>query len=905
MAVRLPVVQTFLAQKFTDFMSRRMETTVTVERVEIPFFDEVRMTGFYMEDLTGDTMIYAGSLDVDLDALSILQKKVSLSYVELNDGKFYMRRAKGEKKFNLSLFSKLFPPQEKKEDQEPFKIRVGNLRLENTNYKLIDSVNMTFLSVYVPYGKFGMKELAIEKGIIDVGNADLRKPVVKLEIFDPNRLDTIQPVLGPDTMHILPKGLEIHYTDVCMTNGFFSLRNHRGDAATKGMDFNDLEVTGIQLDVEDGGLIRDTIFADIEYLAGKEKCGMEILSLKAKTRVSTIDITLDSLLLITRESRITDFIKLSYPGFRSFGNFITDVRLEGHFDDAHISLNEINYFAKVLDPFAHNDVDISGTVSGPISNLRGKNLELGLAKQTTFKGKFSLLGLPDIKETYISFDCDELKTNYADLRKIYPDVKYPENLTSLGNVNFNGNFDGFINDFVTYGELQTGIGSIKSDINLELVDGPEKAAYSGSLALIGFDLGKWTGNTEDLGKVTFNGSLEGSGFDLEYLNANLMAEIQSLVIMGYNYENIEINGEFEQKEFTGELDIDMPDISFNFNGIADFNDSLPRFNFSAELRQAHLQNLNIMQAPIQVSAQMQVDLKGDSPDNAVSNFEMQDLRLIRELDTFQTTGIELSSDFENGKHRILLSSDFAEGQMYGDFAFKGLPESILYFLGSTEPEIFGQREKPEREQQFELDLVIFNPEELTRIIDPQFKKLRNTKIYVGFDAKERNLVAQATIHEFKFADWGLNRNQLNIYGDGNTLEGSLLVDQLTMKDSLLIDSILYEANLDNRVLDYRLQLQPKDSVNSLDLFGEIAWEGSYYSMVLATPRLLINRKLWELNPDNEIAFIQNRFAVKDFSLSHKLQQVRLQTENIKPDSIVDIDLSLSKLKLSDFSQLLL
>ena len=49
-AVRYPTVQTWLAQRATDVLSHSLGTKVSIERVEISFFNKADLVNFYMEE---------------------------------------------------------------------------------------------------------------------------------------------------------------------------------------------------------------------------------------------------------------------------------------------------------------------------------------------------------------------------------------------------------------------------------------------------------------------------------------------------------------------------------------------------------------------------------------------------------------------------------------------------------------------------------------------------------------------------------------------------------------------------------------------------------------------------------------------------------------------------------------
>ena len=55
-------VQNFVVGKATQFASRKLETVVRIDRVDIGIFDRITLEGLYVEDYGGDTLLYVGKL---------------------------------------------------------------------------------------------------------------------------------------------------------------------------------------------------------------------------------------------------------------------------------------------------------------------------------------------------------------------------------------------------------------------------------------------------------------------------------------------------------------------------------------------------------------------------------------------------------------------------------------------------------------------------------------------------------------------------------------------------------------------------------------------------------------------------------------------------------------------------
>ena len=106
--VRLPAVQTYLAQRATAIISNKLGTKVSIEKVRISFFREADFVNFYLEDLNHDTLIYAHELQVTIDAFDLLEKKLTVRSIGLDNGDVFIHRDSTGKHTNITeVFGKL------------------------------------------------------------------------------------------------------------------------------------------------------------------------------------------------------------------------------------------------------------------------------------------------------------------------------------------------------------------------------------------------------------------------------------------------------------------------------------------------------------------------------------------------------------------------------------------------------------------------------------------------------------------------------------------------------------------------------------------------------------------------------------------------------------------------------
>lgn len=116
----IPAVQNYVVQKAVRMVSRKLETTVSIDRVDIGLFSKVKVKGFYVEDYQRDTLLYVGSLDAYITGLGIFGGGVVFSRGEISGAKLYLRETP-EGEMNIKQIVNRI--------SDPDKPRKGNFRL--------------------------------------------------------------------------------------------------------------------------------------------------------------------------------------------------------------------------------------------------------------------------------------------------------------------------------------------------------------------------------------------------------------------------------------------------------------------------------------------------------------------------------------------------------------------------------------------------------------------------------------------------------------------------------------------------------------------------------------------------------------------------------------------------------
>jgi hypothetical protein len=168
--------------------------------------------------------------------------------------------------------------------------------------------------------------------------------------------------------------------------------------------------------------------------------------------------------------------------------FVENVEMDFQVDTSELAIEELVYFSR---EFKSNleKINLSGHVYGKLGNLSSKDVHLQFGKQSNFYGRIEMNGLPEISETFFDVVFDEAYFTMRDLHNLIPSINFPEYFYNTGFMQANISYTGFMNDFVAFGNIETYLGSIESDINFKIPynDIPK---YSGNLELKNFDLGQ-------------------------------------------------------------------------------------------------------------------------------------------------------------------------------------------------------------------------------------------------------------------------------------------------------------------------------------------------------------------------------------------------------------------------------
>lgn len=541
----------------------------------------------------------------------------------------------------------------------------------------------------------GIRRLDIVNNKIRVGKAELEEAVFAL-ITDTTGMMNLAWYLdlldSPGSKE--KKGnfsLSINKIDI--KNSRFSLRDERGVQSKRLIEFNNLNINDIYGSIEDFAVEGDSVGLNILNLRFREKNGFIVNDLTTGLSVANNDISFTQTQLICDTTVINaEKIILDSDTAGSFRNFTEDVRLDIALKRSLVSTSELRYFLPFLQGY-NESVWFSGNITGTIAELKGRNIEVNYGEQSYLDCDFDFSGLPEFRNAFIHIGVNNFTTSANDIGKVVIPGKgriiIPEAVKKLDKISFDGSFTGFTTDFVTYGEIRTGKGSIRTDLSLRL-EGKNRFRISGLITGSEIDLGVLAGKEEFLGKLSMDANVDGYTTSFRNFSGNLTGKVDSLELNKYVYRNIDLNGVFSENTWDGSIKVVDKNVKLDLLGLLDFSEKLPEFDFTLNLADANLYNLNFdkKDTTALISLLMTANFRGNSIDNLDGEIRLLNSTLRRKGNKLDLYNFSVKAFTERNRPAISVRTDFADADIRGYYNFSGMGKAYQTTLSELMPSKF-------------------------------------------------------------------------------------------------------------------------------------------------------------------------------------------------------------------------
>ncbi len=900
--------QNFIIHKVASRLSKNLNTTVTIKKIDLELFDKMSMQGLLVLDREKDTLLYAGAANVSITDWFFFKKNITLKYIGLTDAQVNLHRT--DSVWNYQFLVDYFSGSQKKESDtsaSAVNLDLKVLNLKNVRIWQKDEwrgedklVSVTKLNIHAD-------EFDLNKHVIRISQVQLEHPEFSMYDYTGNRPDDTTSTPGKPITKIKgfqwnPDGWRISVNQLAIKDGLVAIEKEGYSAPVMNeFDENHIILSAINGTFKNVKVLGDTLQSVISFSA-RDRGGFIVKKIAADFKFTPEMMEFNNLDIITNKSHLQDYYAMHYKDFNDgMQDFIHSVVIDGRFKNSNVSSDDLAYFAPQTQSWKI-DFTMSGNAHGTIDNLVARDMVITAGNQNYLSGNISLRGLPDINKTFVDFRSKELRTSYSELSRLIPslkDVSNP-NLSAFGNIKFSGSYTGYVNDFVTYGTLTTDLGTLQTDLHLAIPDNQE-GEYDGKVSTTNFQLGKFINNSV-LGDIVFDGRIKGKGFNPNKLSIGVDGNISKIQYNGYDYTNIIAHGEFKNKLFSGSASINDPHIVIDtLVGSINFSKKNPEFDLEANVRKLHLKNLQFTNDSISLSGKFNLDFTGNNIDNFLGSAKLFNAVLSDNGKQLSFDSLYINSTFVDGKKLLTVATNELEASINGNFRILELPTAFQLFLNKYYPAYIDKPKKGIENQDFNFYVKTRNVSDYINLFDERITGFDNSVIQGNINMASNTLNIQADIPQFNYTNISFNTIDFTAMGNRDTLTLKGDIDDVVINDSLHSPDTRFSVIAANDISDISIKAEGNQTFNNADLSAKIETRKNGFKLIFNPSTFAINQKQWKIAKEGVLELSDSLLTANNIRFSQNGQDIYVSTQPSVSGKGNDVLVAVQGLEVEDFT----
>lgn len=874
--------QNFLVRQVTKKLSKNLNTTVSIQHIDLELFDKMSMKGLLVLDRQKDTLVYAGAARVNITDWFFFKDNVVLQYVGLEDALIQLNRT--DSVWNYQFLVDYFSGPKKKKDTATNAINLDLKEIQFRNVKIWQKDAWKGVDMLI-----GMKRMDLDAEKLDLNKNQIRINSIFLDGPQFAQYDytgrrpqltssvKVEEELPEGALQWNAGGMYLYVKNITIKDGGVALEREGAGSPVAGVfDERRIILSELNGSLKKLEFIGDTLQSDVS-LSVKDRGGFEIKRLTSQYKFTPTMMEFKNLDLVTAKSRLRDYYAMHYSDFNEdMSDFIHSVRLEGRFRESIVSSDDVAYFAPEIASWK-TVFNVNGDASGKIDNLSAKNMILQ-SGNNYLDGDISLRGLPEVDDIFIDFRSRDMRTTYKELERMFPDLREVTNpdMSAMGKLKFVGSYTGYVRDFVTYGSLNTDLGTLVTDLHMKI---PEKgsAQYSGTVSTSSFQLGKFISN-EQIGEIAFDGKINGKGFSERDIQMAIDGNIRKLTFNEYTYTNIIAHGELNRKLFTGNVSIHDENVIIDtLVGSINFSKTEPAFRLNANVGRLNLKDLGFTKDTVSLTGKFNLDFTGSNIDNFLGSAKIYDAVLLDNLQHLSFDSLVLHSSVDSGKKLLTLESNELEASIEGTFKILDLPDAFQLFLNKYYPAYINKPRHQTEKQDFAFVVKTKSVSDYLNLFDKKLTGLDNAVLQGRINVEENTLNLTADIPQFNFTNISFNDIHLEGVGTKDTLSLIGDIDDVIINDSLHSPGTKIKIVAANDISDVTINATANKTINSADLAARIQTKRSGFLLTFKPSTFTINHKIWQIQENGELDLEDEVLSARNVRLSQNGQEIYISS----------------------------
>ena len=791
LAIHIPACQRYLAQKVEKVVGEKLDTRVSVGRVDLGFLNRIIIDDVTIHDQQQHKMLEVARLTAKVAILPLTEGRVSISSIQLFGAHVRLSRPHANAKLNCQFV-------------------IDSLASKDTTHTPLD---------------------------LHINSLIIRHSSVRYDQAD-------QP----------------------QTPGLFNLQH---------LFVNDISGYIILKDLTD-----DVINLNIKRLGFREQSGLIVNRLSLKLNANKQQAQLSNLILDMPSSHLQIENTTANYQFDKKEFITSSLTYQGKIDSSYITPSDLRCFHSSLKNL-QRCIHISTTFTGTNRNLDIQRLTAATdAGDIRLDANGSADGLGHPPPSW-NLNVNELALSGSFIDFIQKNIsQLPPSIKNLGNLRLNGQFSGEKDGSLkAKALLGTSIGQVEANFQMN-----GSRQFDGHISTQAFNLKQLLDN-QQLGTIATDLTLSGLLPEGAKPTVNVEGRIGQIDYNGYSFNNITLNGSYNENSIAGRLQIDDPNVQTELEGALSKTDASRQNQFSVKGTISHIApkalNLTNLWDDARFSGQIEANFTARTLNDAVGKLHITRFTMTEiGREPYHMDNLLVTSGFENESHFVTLVSDFSKIELLGEFEYATLPQSITNMIASKLPTLPGLPPiSSKAHNDFALRIQIYKTDFLQRLLGINLHITQPITLQARANDHNRTMFLDSELPHFTYNGSTYTDGLIHLTSPTDTMTCFINVNKISDNGQKLNLSLHASAS-DNKL---RTSLQWNDGrqlqrmggeLNSItELYRNLAQQAEAHIRVQPS-HIVLNDTIWNVEP-SDILYTENNLLVDQFNVHHGRQHITI------------------------------
>jgi hypothetical protein len=885
--IRIPLIQTKVVHYVSEKMSHQFKTEIKIKKVNIAFFNKINIEGLLLRDLQHDTLLYSKSIKIRLDQFNFWSEHqfLNLKNAEISNNTIFIKRDE----FGKYNFDFLLPKKVDNISNKSFTIDLEALNFSNAKVKYRDKLAGLYANNYLKniniqdfYFNDKQKQLNLNNLILE-GN-------FAIKIIEKQNLQQLQKNENKTQLKNDTAAWKIEICNANIENANIYFNNTLKPKRDLNFDENHCAFTELNLNIENFSFDekRDkSIDLKLNIFSTKINRQFEIKKVESFIHYSHFikDFYLKNLIIETAKNNLIASIEGNFKGDKSF---VKNLLFNAEILSANADISEFAYFIpkiasnNYLRKLSNKKIKLNGFLSNSINDLVIEKLKINIDDDTELFLNGTLGNL--LKPNEMDIDLSQLfiKSNIKTIQSFLPDnIQIPNKIEKIGEIILNSSLSGKPYKFRTAFDVQTNVGHVFSNSEFDFGQDFKQKKYKGDFNFENFDLSIFDSN-EKLGKLSGNAILSGQGFKMDDLSITMNGSIKSIHYDKYDYENIIINGNFNNKLFDGTIVSNDQNAKINLAGTIDFKGKNPILKARTNVQKLDLLALKLSKKHLIFSGEVDGNFEGKNVEDVIGKILIKNVQIQDSSKNYTLQYLNILADKDSTRRSLKIESNVLQASFIGYYDFNKLLPAMKGFLGYYFPKIYREEANTNYPKQIiEFKIKISEPNEILSFFIPKLS-VDEGAIEGSIDTEQKKFSIKGRVPNATYNKVKINNSVFLATSQNKGFNFGFKDDFIAIKDSMKIRNSRITGVFLNDSLLFNIKLSEVDTTYNVNLKGVFTSDSATVGKIVLLPStIIINKQKWNIQNDNFLRFSREKFTAKNIEIVHQNQKIALLNTNIQ------------------------